>query len=174
MYLEILTLYQMLNFPQHAYEIRTNINNMIIYNLNINNNTLYPLMKRIEKEGYATRELKAQSGRPNKFIYHITDAGRKRFLELLRTFSEKDAVDDMEFFTRVVFLKYLQKNEIQKIIKMREEYLIKKQHFYNKFNDQKHDIYSNLNYGDIKMHLNEVLNLELEYIKTLEETLENN
>ncbi|MGB4660723.1 MAG: PadR family transcriptional regulator [Mobilitalea sp.] len=167
MYLEILILSQLLDTPRHAYEIRTNINNMVVFYLNINNNTLYPLMRRIEQEGYVTRKLKEQTDRPNKYIYQITEAGRVHFKELLCTFSEKEAIDDMEFYTRVVLFKYLQSDEIQIILKTREECLIKKQLFYDRFDDTEFKVSSNINHEEIKSHLNAMLDLELKNIQAL-------
>jgi DNA-binding PadR family transcriptional regulator len=37
---------------------------------------IYPILKRLEDEGLATREVERQSGRPDRNVYSITDLGR--------------------------------------------------------------------------------------------------
>jgi DNA-binding PadR family transcriptional regulator len=37
---------------------------------------IYPILKRLDEEGFATREVERQTGRPDRNVYSITDLGR--------------------------------------------------------------------------------------------------
>lgn len=38
---------------------------------------IYPILKRLEKEGLATREVERQTGKPDRNVYTVTDLGRE-------------------------------------------------------------------------------------------------
>ncbi len=46
--------------------------------------SIYPALKKMEKLGLISKKVEIQDGAPNRKIYTIADAGRKRFLESLR------------------------------------------------------------------------------------------
>lgn len=46
--------------------------------------SIYPALKRMEKEGLITMELQVQDGTPNRKVYTITDSGRTAFVEGLK------------------------------------------------------------------------------------------
>ena len=68
--------------------------------------SIYPALKRMEKEGLITMRLEAQDGAPNRKVYTITDLGRKAFLKALESpfyfERQKNA-----FLTRLFFFAHL-------------------------------------------------------------------
>ena len=56
--------------------------NKLSEHLNVNDNTIYPILRRLTKEGYFTTYLKeSSSGAPRKY-YHITKKGFEYYLML--------------------------------------------------------------------------------------------
>ncbi|XFA98347.1 PadR family transcriptional regulator [Candidatus Izemoplasma sp. B36] len=56
--------------------------NKLSEHLNVNDNTIYPILRRLTKEGYFTTYLKeSSSGAPRKY-YHITTKGFEYYLKL--------------------------------------------------------------------------------------------
>jgi len=47
--------------------------------------SIYPALKKMEKLGLISKRTEIQDGAPNRKIYSITEAGRKAFLESLRS-----------------------------------------------------------------------------------------
>ncbi|MGO8879288.1 MAG: helix-turn-helix transcriptional regulator [Desulfomonilaceae bacterium] len=47
--------------------------------------TIYPALKKMEQQGLVSKRLEIQDGIPNRKIYTITEAGRKSFLESLKS-----------------------------------------------------------------------------------------
>lgn len=57
----------------------------------VEENTLYPLLRRLEKNGLIKSEWEVSEGRPKKF-YAITDEGRAVRMELLRIWSLQNEI----------------------------------------------------------------------------------
>jgi DNA-binding PadR family transcriptional regulator len=57
----------------------------------VEENTLYPLLRRLEKNGLIQSEWEVSEGRPKKF-YIITDEGRAVRTELLRIWNEQNEI----------------------------------------------------------------------------------
>jgi DNA-binding PadR family transcriptional regulator len=47
--------------------------------------TIYPALKKMQQQGLVSKRLEIQDGIPNRKIYAITEAGRKSFLESLKS-----------------------------------------------------------------------------------------
>ncbi|MEO0329912.1 MAG: PadR family transcriptional regulator [Pseudomonadota bacterium] len=52
--------------------------------------SIYPTLSRLEAEGYVTSRSESQSGKPDKKIYAITDAGRAEFIKMLDVVPQRD------------------------------------------------------------------------------------
>lgn len=63
---------------------------------------IYPTLKRLSQDGLVTKEVVIQNGKPNKNIYHITDAGKKTFHDYLET-SISPEKRESEFLVRMYF-----------------------------------------------------------------------
>ena len=51
----------------------------------LSNSALYPTLARLEKEGYIEGKRELQETVPDRKVYHITEAGRKKLVELVAT-----------------------------------------------------------------------------------------
>lgn len=75
---ELCVLSELVQDDMYGYMIINNISN----HLDVNENTIYPIMRRLTKEGYFTTYLEASNaGAPRKY-YKITNKGFQYYLEL--------------------------------------------------------------------------------------------
>ncbi len=107
MYYDVFILSCMLERPCYGYEIKKYLVDHFSACSNISNNTLYPLLKKYEKMGVTDRTVETVVGKPSRIIYHLTDAGRKYFVDMLQSFPETVLYDRDEFLTRLSFFAFL-------------------------------------------------------------------
>ncbi len=83
---ELTILGQLMRYPAHGYLIAKIINDMIGPYAHVSNGRLYPLLAKLEKSGLITLhvgEAHVQQGDRQLRSFAITEAGRKRFHELM-------------------------------------------------------------------------------------------
>ncbi len=120
MYVEILILAHLSRQPAHGYEIKRSVEQTVGQAYAINNNQLYPTLRRLEEMGAITREVQRQVGRPDRHIYRMTDRGEEVLQGLLRDFPMELARDDVEFQVRVAFFHLLEPEARLAILHTRE------------------------------------------------------
>jgi DNA-binding PadR family transcriptional regulator len=98
-YLEILILRNLSRRPAHGYELRKRVE--AVTGVVLNNNSLYPALRRFEEAGAVTRTAYPQQGRPAKLVYELTDVGRELLHDMLADLPQDQADDDVEFMARV-------------------------------------------------------------------------
>ena len=76
----VLACLALLDEPQYGYALLETLNNADIA---VDGNTLYPLLRRLEKQGLLDSEWNTDESRPRKF-YRISDAGTEARTELIR------------------------------------------------------------------------------------------
>src|SRR5687768_4928918 len=108
MYNEIVILAMLRQRPQHGYELKKGIEQALGGAVSLNNNALYPTLKRFEEMGAVIRQVVQQEGKPNRHIYHLTERGIELLQAYLRDFPPELAANEAEFFTRVAFFDYLE------------------------------------------------------------------
>ncbi|MCI3920962.1 PadR family transcriptional regulator [Paenibacillus sp. TRM 82003] len=64
--------------------------------------TIYPTLARMEKDGLLTKESLVQTGKPNKNVYTITEAGREAFRRYLAS-DMQDVEIKSDFMVRLFF-----------------------------------------------------------------------
>ncbi len=101
MYVDILILASLWSGPRHGYEIRHSAGEMLGGSCLLNNNQLYPLLRRFAAEGMVTSTTLSQVGRPERHVYALTGPGKKRLKLRIAEFPETLARDDREFLVRV-------------------------------------------------------------------------
>lgn len=101
MSIEIYTLSVLRNGPVHGYELKRRVRRPSI--APVNNNSLYPALRRLEQAGAVTKTVEPQEGRPARNVYAITPSGRDLLLDLVSTLPPELAGDDEEFLLRVSF-----------------------------------------------------------------------
>ncbi|MDO3408935.1 PadR family transcriptional regulator [Saccharibacillus sp. CPCC 101409] len=107
MYADILILGQLLTGPKHGYEIKKNVQEALGDTFELNNNALYPALRRFLAMGAMTKEIEKGDGKPDRHVYLLTETGEETFNELVRDFPEKAAVNQIEFLVRVALFERL-------------------------------------------------------------------
>ncbi len=119
MFTDIVILALLFMEPKHGYEIKKDFNQIFERKAKLNNNLLYPALRRLEKKGALKREEQKQYGRTDKKVYHITSTGKDIFQELVSSFGESDAAKEDEFMVRLAFFDLLKEKEQIRIIELR-------------------------------------------------------
>lgn len=101
MVLEIFVLSILRTGPVHGYELKRRVQRPSFTPLS--NNSLYPMLRRFENDGIVTKTVEEQDGKPSRNVYEITDAGRQRLTDLLRSLPQSLATNDEEFLVRLSF-----------------------------------------------------------------------
>jgi DNA-binding PadR family transcriptional regulator len=98
-YIEILILRHLTRRPAHGYELRKRVEHTTGFRLN--NNSLYPALRRFEEAGAVTRTEQPQEGKPAKLVYTLTPLGHQLLHDMLAELPPEEAVDDNEFMARL-------------------------------------------------------------------------
>ncbi len=72
--------------------------------------SIYPALKKMEKEGLISMKLEIQDGAPNRKVYSITDSGREAFVNALKMDYPAEQPKS-PFLTRLFFFSYLSPEE---------------------------------------------------------------
>jgi DNA-binding PadR family transcriptional regulator len=99
---EILILSNLLAGPQHGYDIKRNVRRPGLGV--VNNNAVYTALKRLHDRGSLDRRTEETTGRPNRHVFSLTDAGRDLLLEQIADFPVSRGADDEEFYVRFALL----------------------------------------------------------------------
>lgn len=102
--------------PSHGYQLKKNIRESFgnPY-FKLNNNVLYPTLARFEQEGFIEGKT-ITGGNTSKKVYHITEKGREKLIEMVAEPVEPD-IDDFDFSVHAVFFDLIPKESRVKIIK---------------------------------------------------------
>lgn len=98
-YVEILILRHLTKRPAHGYELRKRVEHTT--GVRLNNNSLYPALRRFEEAGAVTRSEEPQEGRPPRLVYALTPLGRELLHDMLADLPPEQAQDDYEFLARL-------------------------------------------------------------------------
>jgi DNA-binding PadR family transcriptional regulator len=101
MALEIVLLSNLRAGPVHGYELKRRVQRPLAAALS--NNSLYPILNRLEQEGAVTRETQEVEGRPPRKVYTLTLVGRARLRAAITVLPDALADDEEEFLLRVGF-----------------------------------------------------------------------
>ncbi|MBH8597991.1 PadR family transcriptional regulator [Thermoactinomyces sp. CICC 10523] len=123
MYVELLILEQLLSGPKHGYEIKKNIQEALGESFEINNNLLYPALRRFLEMGAISKEVVKPEGKPKRHIYLLTDVGEEIFCEMIRDFPDRLAASQAEFMVRVALFNRLDRDMQFEILQKREDVL---------------------------------------------------
>ncbi len=119
MYSEILILAMLRQRPQHGYEIKKSIEQVLGGTVALNNKVLYSTLKHFEELGAVVREVVQQEGKPNRHMYQLTERGLELLQAYLVDFPPELAGNDAEFFTRVAFFDFLEPEQRREILQKR-------------------------------------------------------
>jgi DNA-binding PadR family transcriptional regulator len=97
--MDILILSHIRTAPVHGYELKRMVAATTAFALN--NNTLYPALRRFEDAGAVRKTAVQQDGRPARHIYELTDVGRELLHDMVAELPVELAGSEEEFLTRL-------------------------------------------------------------------------
>jgi DNA-binding PadR family transcriptional regulator len=102
-YFDIMVLRVLADRDGHGYEIKKQVER-ILGGRSINNNVLYPALRKFEDQGAIERvAAEADPGRPPRNVYRLTDTGHDLLQAMIRDADPTLLADENEFQTRVAF-----------------------------------------------------------------------
>lgn len=114
---ELVILAQLMRYPAHGYLIAKIINDMIGPFARISNGRLYPLLAKLEKAGLiATDTTHEQQGDRQLRSYKITEAGRRRFHELMMDTTSSPGEYQRLFSQKTAYFSFLKPIERLRLI----------------------------------------------------------
>ena len=116
---ELIILSQLMMRPAHGYMIASIINDMIGPYARISNGRMYPLLSKLEKSGLITPANEIPAGQQSDRhlrTYKITEAGRKRFHELMMDTTSNPGEYQKIFLQKVSMLEFLKPSERLRLI----------------------------------------------------------
>lgn len=119
MWLDILILSHLAKEPAHGYEIKQRVGRSIGHTTPLNNNVLYPALRRLEEMGAIEAEVVPQQGTPARRVYRLTEGGMEALQGLLRDFPPELALNDGEFNTRLAYFHLLEPEARLEILRAR-------------------------------------------------------
>jgi DNA-binding PadR family transcriptional regulator len=118
-YFDIMMLRVLADGERHGYEIKKQVER-ILGGRSINNNVLYPALRKYEEQGAIERvAAEADPGRPPRNVYRLTDAGHDLLQAMIRDADPALLGDDNEFQTRVAFFADLDADDRLRILGVR-------------------------------------------------------
>ncbi len=111
---ELIILSQLMLQPAHGYMIASIINDIIGPYARISNGRLYPLLAKLEKSGLIAPHTQVPTGQQSDRqlrTYEITEAGRKRFHELMMNTTSNPGEYQKIFMQKVSMLEFLKSTE---------------------------------------------------------------
>lgn len=109
MVVEIVLLSNLRAGPVHGYELKRRVQRPLA--ATVSNNSLYPILRRLEAEGAVTHETQETEGRPPRKVYSLTAVGRRRLREDIAVLPDALASEEEEFLLRVGFFAELTVDE---------------------------------------------------------------
>ena len=122
MYLDILVLAHLTRRPAHGYEIKKRVDQSL-GTQRLNNNVLYPALRRFEEAGAIEGELVPQQGVPPRRVFHLTETGHDLLRNLLEDLPDDLADSDPEFLTRLAFFHLVSPEARREILDRRQRAL---------------------------------------------------
>jgi DNA-binding PadR family transcriptional regulator len=107
MWVDILILGHLARRPAHGYEIKQRVGASIGHTTSLNNNVLYPALRRLEEMGAVESEVVPQQGVPSRRVYRLTDRGLDALRGMLEDFPAELALNDGEFHVRVAYFELI-------------------------------------------------------------------
>jgi DNA-binding PadR family transcriptional regulator len=120
-YIEILLLRHLTGRPAHGYELRKRVESTT--GVRLNNNSLYPALRRFEEAGAVTLSEEPQEGRPPRLVYALTPLGRELLHDMLADLTPEQAIDEYEFMARLGQFALLEPGERLAVLDARDKAL---------------------------------------------------
>jgi len=109
--------------PIHGYRIKQLVEWELGESISLNDNVLYPALRRFKEMGAVEGELVPQDNRPSRRVFRITAQGLALLQEQLADFPPRQAADEVAFHARVSFFHLLDPPTRLRILSARTEAL---------------------------------------------------
>lgn len=119
--LELAILGQLKERSMHGYQLSKQLSDTLGGFWRVSYGSLYPSLRRLEKEGSVEREFTNDEVGRRKNVYRITPHGEQHFQELLQEGTHDN--EDNKFRVRMAFFKYLGPEMRIKLLERRRSYL---------------------------------------------------
>ena len=119
MFIDILVLGHLASRPAHGYEIKQRVSRSIGETIPLNNNVLYPELRRLDDMGAVESELVQQGASPPRRIYRLTDHGLDVLRAIVEDFPAESALNDREFNTRLAYFDLIDRDARIQILRTR-------------------------------------------------------
>jgi DNA-binding PadR family transcriptional regulator len=96
--------------PMTGYELRKLFSMSFSFFSAISYGSIYPALKKMEREGLIVMSVEVQDGKPNRKVYAITDVGKKAFVDSLSAPIELDRHRN-SFLCRLFFFAHMPREE---------------------------------------------------------------
>jgi DNA-binding PadR family transcriptional regulator len=93
--------------PMHGYQLSRELTDSLGGLWRVSYGSLYPTLRRLEREGATESEAGDERGARRKKVYRLTERGEAMFLELLQEQSQDGQAEDARFRMRLAFFRYL-------------------------------------------------------------------
>jgi DNA-binding PadR family transcriptional regulator len=93
--------------PMHGYQLSRELSESLGGFWRVSYGSLYPTLRRLEREGAVEASLEAEARGRRKTTYVITEKGEKLFFELLQETPHDNSTEDTRFRVRLAFFRYL-------------------------------------------------------------------
>ncbi|MBI2877040.1 MAG: helix-turn-helix transcriptional regulator [Candidatus Tectomicrobia bacterium] len=117
--LEIVLLGLLMEGSRHGYEMKKIVEEELVKFVDISSGPIYYTLKSLEKRGLVTKRSGQIGRRPERFVYEITDRGRREFKRLLGENFISLQRPFLNIDLSLYFLKFLEPHEIQERLEQR-------------------------------------------------------
>lgn len=119
----LLLLGLLMSQSRHGYQINEFIDNNLGRVSSMKRATAYALLERLERRGLVMHTTETVGNHPPRKVYSITEAGRRRFIELLRTLLVQAEQHTASTHIALMFLDYLPPDEALDLLDKRRSEL---------------------------------------------------
>jgi DNA-binding PadR family transcriptional regulator len=125
--IDIIILGMMMDGPMHGYQLKQRLKgDYYKHFVNISIGSLYTRLSQFEAEGLIEGKREMQDKVPDKKVFYVTAAGKKRLAELVATpidITDVLFLDLNDFLTHVLFFDHISKKQRQNFIKPFYDYV---------------------------------------------------
>jgi DNA-binding PadR family transcriptional regulator len=119
MFIDILVLGHLVRGPAHGYEIKQRVSRSIGNTQPLNNNILYPALRRLDELGAVESEVVQQGASPPRRVYRLTEHGLDVLRGIVEDFPQESALNDGEFNTRLAYFELIDPGARLEILRTR-------------------------------------------------------
>jgi DNA-binding PadR family transcriptional regulator len=102
--------------PHHGYDLHREFSRELGQVWRVGRSKLYAQLKQLESEGLVRVELERQPNRPDRKVYHITPAGRRKFLAWVHEPTPYLRYLRVEFLARLYFFRRLPLPGLERLV----------------------------------------------------------